>query len=315
MVKKHFTTLFLGIINILLLSSTSEIGAQEIKVFKVGDFDLSGPVKSCLVITDYGKEQYKFNEKGLLTNAITRYNDEDYDITTYKLNGNELVEKRVENYRDGIIVKHTSLANFYELDTTEGKKITEKIISYNKQFLDQYQYDYGRNGKLNSIKRINDSGIDETTITYEVKNGESTETYYLNDVILKSIRVSEASDQNQLAQKTVLTKQFLEGEPHKALEQKYTEMGKLISEVKFSFNKTKKTFLPSESEFYEYNPQGDILSVKIVKNKLERVKNYHYQYDDAGKGNWIKQILTPDNSYITRRIHYYTKVESQENKR
>src|SRR5690606_517432 len=81
------------------------LSAQEIKIFSIGDFDLKGAVKSCLVITDYGKEEYDFNEDGLLTKAVTRYSDSDYDITLYKLNGKELSEKRVENYRDGSFVR------------------------------------------------------------------------------------------------------------------------------------------------------------------------------------------------------------------
>ena len=174
MMKNYLVHFLLCISIILGMALPTELRAQEIKVFSVQDFDLNGPVKSCLVATDYGKEEYTFNEEGLLTKAVTRYNDTDYDITIYKLDGPVLLEKRVENYRDGIFVKNTSIANFYELDTTESKKITEKIISYNKEFLDQYEYNYGEGGKLSTIKRINDSGIDETALKYEVYKGELT---------------------------------------------------------------------------------------------------------------------------------------------
>ena len=45
------------------------------------DFDLVGKVKSCLVITDYGREMFEFNKNGTLTKTITQYNDTDQDIT------------------------------------------------------------------------------------------------------------------------------------------------------------------------------------------------------------------------------------------
>ena len=35
-------------------------------------------------------------------------------------------------------------------------------------------------------------------------------------------------------------------------------------------------------------------------------KEYIYQYDMAENGNWIKQIVIPDNTYTTRKITYYT---------
>jgi len=307
----HFPNCIFFILSIAFLNNLS---AQEIKVFAVQDFDLTGPVKSCLVATDYGKEEYDFNEEGYLTKAVTRYNDTDYDITIYKLNVSELLEKRVENYRDGVFVKNTSIAHFYELDTTEGKKITEKIISYNKEFLDQYEYSYGEDGKLSTIKRTNDSGIDETTVKYELYKGEYTETYYLNDIIYKSIRTSKVKDNDKAVQKIILTKEFLEGKPQKALEQTYNSNNKLISEKKFVYNEDQKTFIPTESIYYSYNEKGMLTSLKRAKGKSMNVQEYIYQYDSHESGNWIKQIITPDNTYKTRKIKYYAKESSEDEK-
>ncbi|MCK0135869.1 hypothetical protein [Arenibacter sp. S6351L] len=297
---------------ILSIAFLNNLSAQEIKVFTVQDFDLTGPVKSCLVATDYGKEEYDFNEEGYLTKAVTRYNDTDYDITHYRLDGSDLLEKRLENYRDGEFVKNTSIANFYELDTTEGKKITEKIISYNKEFLDQYEYSYGDDGKLSTIKRTNDSGIDETAVKYEVYKGELTETYYLNDIIFKSIRTSKVKGKDNSVQKVVLTKEFLEGQPQKALEQTYDSDNKLVSEIKFVYNEDQKTFIPSGSITYTYNSNGMLSSLKTVNGKSVSVQEYIYQYDSHESGNWIKQIITPDNTYKTRKIKYYEKEPAQE---
>ncbi len=287
---------------------------QEIRLFRVQDFNLNGAVKSCMVITNYGKEEYQFNRQGILTKAITRYNEGDYDITLYKIKDTVLLEKRLENYRDGVFVPNTSIANLYAIDTTDGKKITERIISYNKEFLDQYEYGYDEEGKLITIKRINDRGIDETIITYEENNGELTETHYLDEVILKSIRTSVREGDKLSKQKIILTKEFLEGEPYKALEQTFNSRGNLLSEINFTFNRAKNSFEPIENKTYEYNLQGDLIAEKVKSGKSNMEKNYHYQYDGGEKKNWIRQIVTPNNTYTSRKIQYYSKVQSLESK-
>lgn len=287
---------------------SSGLSAQEIKIFNTQDFDLKGAVKSCLVITDYGKEEFDFNEDGLLTKAVTRYNDADYDITLYKLKGDQLLEKRVENYRDGKFVRNTSIANLYQRDTTQGLKITEKVISYNSEFLDQYEYAYDDSGKLTSIWRTNDKGIDQTTVVYEENKTESTETYYLNDVIYKSIRTSVPQHNKSL--KTTLIKEFLEGEPQFAMEQTFNGDDKLISKINFTYSDAKKSFVPQESVFYIYGPQGSLISQKTQRDGATKVKEYLYQYDNEEKGNWVKQIVTPDNTYTTRKITYYPQEDS-----
>ncbi|HUH47826.1 MAG TPA: hypothetical protein VLZ54_11780, partial [Arenibacter sp.] len=279
---KNYKTTFIYIVWLLESIVSNGLSAQEVKIFSVGDFDLKGAVKSCLVITDYGKEEYDFDEDGLLTKAVTRYSDSDYDITLYKLNGRELLEKRLENYREGTFVRNTSIANLYERDTTDGLKVTEKIISYNSEFLDQYEYIYDENGRMTSIRRTNNKGIDQTTVTYEENKTESTETYYLNDVIYKSVRTSVPKNDKSL--KTILAKEFMEGRPQFATERTFNGDAQLISEIKFTYSDSRNSFIPVESVFYTYGPQGSVTSQKTQRNGSVMVKEYLYQYDDGGKG-------------------------------
>ena len=283
--KNRTTSFFLAFIGILIVSSAF---SQELKIFTVEDFDLTGRVKSCLVITDYGKEEFNFNKEGLLTKSVTRYNDLDYDIIHYKYINGEIAEKRLESYRDGELDKNTSIANFYSIDTIPNKKITEKIVSYNKEFLDQYEYIFDPEDKLLSIKRTNNDGIDGTTVEYSNYKGEITKTYYLNGVVQKSVRTSMGETKEKLPQHIVLTKEFLEGEPIKALEQKYDTNDRLISEVHYTYDANTKEFAP-----------------QTKKGNSGMVKNYVYQYDGSVNKNWVKKIITPDNTYTTRKIEYY----------
>lgn len=277
---------------------------QKAKIFTISDFDLSGNVKTCFVLADYGKEEFNFNKQGLLTKLITRYNENDYDITYYKYVNEAINEKRVEVYRDGVFDKQLSIANIYSQDSIpNGKKITEKIISYTKEFLDQYEYSYDVNDKLIHINRNDGRGIENTKISYEEVQGETTITYITDGVLEKTIRTS--AQKNATNQKVVLTKQYFEGKLNTAIEQVFNKKDKLISEQKFIYDDTLNSFVPNEVNLFTYNTLGMLIESKTKKDKKEVIKKYIYQYDNGEKGNWIKQITTPDNTYITRKISYY----------
>ncbi len=303
---KNYASIFLFV----MASSSSvvclpSLTAQEVKVFTLENFDLKGKVKSCLVITNYGKEEFDFNEKGFLVKSVTRYNDADYDITLYKYSNNELIEKRVENYREGIFDRGTSFANFYTIDSSSGKKITEKIVSYNKEFLGQNEYVYDSIGQLTHIKHVDREGLDEIALEYKDFKSESTVNYVVDGVVQKSIRTSERKGKANTTLKVVLTKEFLNGEPNKALEQIYNSKNKVILETKFIVKGESKKFIPNEVISFTYNELGMMTEMKAKSPKGEQQKKYIYQYDNGEEGNWIKQIITPENTYTTRRIQYF----------
>ncbi len=289
----------------VLGGGSSHLISQEIKIFKVNDFDLTGNVKSCLVSTKYGKEEYDFNEDGFLTKSVTRYSNTDYDVTYYKYTNGFLLEKRLENYRDNTFDSNTSIANIYTIDSLKNFKITEKILSYNKVFLDQYKYHYNSDNQLFKIIRTNNEGIDETNILYSDIKGEKTKTYTLNEVVLKSIRTSTKKAKNKSVQKVVLIKNFIEGNPNTAVEEIYNASNKLVVETKFSFDETVKQFAVSEINTFSYDELLILSKKETKKDGTSIVEEYIYQFDNGGTGNWIKKIITPNNSYTTRIISYY----------
>lgn len=297
---------------ILFVSNAWHSHAQEIELFTLNDFDLKNNVKKCLVSTSYGKEEYDFDRSGRLTKAITRYNDADYDLVSYMYKNGELVEKRSESYRDNTFDPSTSIAHSYTLDTLENRKVTEKIVSYENEFLEQYVYEYDDNGDLVKITRLNDEGIDETLVEYKKYKGEYTVTYLINNVPLKSIRTSTIKKKNGAIQEVVLIKEFLRGEENKAFEEVFDADGKLIAKQEFEYAEKEKTFTPTVRTTYGYD-ENDMLVEEVAKglNTTEK-KTYIYQYDNKEGGNWVKQIIAPENSYVTRKITYYEEVTSEE---
>lgn len=286
------------------------MASQEIKIFTLEDFDLKGKVKSCTIIASYGKEELNFDKNGLLTKLVTRYNESDYDINHYKYQNEYLIEKRLENYRDGKFDETTSIANFYTIDTSASKKITEKIYSYTKEFLDQYEYIYDLDGKLKTIKRTSNNGIDETAVEYTEYKGESTQTYFLNGVIKKVNRTSEKIKRGK-KQRIVLFKEYIDGKPHKAIEELYDDTNKLVSKTFFGTDVKTSRFAADKTEFFEYNENKILTKVKTKTKKTTSAKEYIHQFDGEN-GNWVKQIITPDNTYITRKIEYFPEEESKE---
>ncbi len=278
---------------------------QEIKIFTVSDFDLNGKVKSCLVSTNYGKEEYDFDVDGRLTKSVTRYNDRDYDVTYYKYKKGELIEKRLENYRDNVFDSGTSIANIYSIDTIGERKVTEKIFSYDKVFLDKYEYFFDSNGILNRLVRSNNNGNDETVITYSTYQDEKTKTIVLNGEILESERTSKKKAKDGTINKVVLNKKFLDGEPNSAVEQVFNNENELIGSTSFSYNVTSQKFAPEESVVFTYNDLGMLTKKATTVDNHTETLEYIYQFDDGDSGNWIKQIVTPTNSFRTRKINYY----------
>ncbi|MFT0715166.1 hypothetical protein [Flagellimonas lutimaris] len=297
--KKHYTTL-------LLFSFFQILGiwSQEVQIFTVEDFDLKGRVESCLVSTDYGKELFEFNKEGVLTKTVTQYNDNDQDITYYKYNNGELVEKRMESYKNNVLDESTSMANFYEVDTIPNRKVIEKIISYDKQFLEQEQYHYDDKGKLVRIISSNGDGVDETTFEYsEIKN-EHTVSTFTNGILQKSVRTSTKKGPNG-TQEVILTKEYIDGEPNTATEEVFNSQGNLVTSEDFLYDMVEREFVSQKKRFYNYTAEG-ILS-KVIKKTIntESADKYIFQFDSHEPSNWVKQIVAPGNTYITRTIKYY----------
>ncbi|MDC6364482.1 MULTISPECIES: hypothetical protein [Flavobacteriaceae] len=291
------------------LWTVTGLRSQEIQILKLQDFDLNGKVKSCLVSTDYGKELFEFTKDGFLTKTVTQYNDSDQDITYYKYDGGELVEKRMESYKNNVLDASTSMANFYSIDTVPNRKISEKIISYDKEFLEQQEYQFDETGRLTKIITSNADGVDETTFEYAPYKNELTKSIFINGVIEKSIRTSEKKT-SKGPLKIVLTKEYIDGMSNKATEEIFNVQGKLISQELFSYDMINKKFV-SDTKKIMYYKDGILGKVVTKTENTESVEEYIFQFDNNKNKNWVRKIVTPDNSYTSRSLTYYPEEEAK----
>jgi len=285
---------------------TNSIGYGQLpKVFTRSDLNLRGKVKSCLVITDYGKESYEFDKEGFLTKLTTLYSDTDYDISYYKYFNGLIKEKRLENYREDSLDRQTSIANIYFIDTLQNKIVKELIYSYQKEFLEQYDFFYNDVGLLTTIKKKNNDGIDDIQITYDTIDGESTQTTSLNGIVDKIVRRSFHGEKKEDSLLNILEKKYLNGEPYRAIEVFQDSLGRKQKEILFTYDPVKSSFVMNRENRYEYEEHGFLSIEKTLLKNRETKKEYIYQLDAHQPPNWIKKIITPSNSYTTRRIVYY----------
>ena len=305
--------LFFQLLSPILLSGQPE-------VFRLDDFELRGPVESCTVITDYGEERFEFDREGKLTKSLTRYNDSDYDISYYRYQGGALVEKRDEVYRGGAFDESTSFARFYRRDSLTGMNLVEKITSYDQSILEQITYSYDTIGRLQEISRVHQQGIDQTKVVYSTYKEEETAEYLLNEQLTKSIRTSfKESKKGPLEVR--LVKEYYQEMPQSAVEQTRDSSNQLLSEVKFIYDSEKQRYKKSETHLYSYNEAGFLEGEKVLyyrqqgsKSVVYRTeeKTLVYQQDGQTPGNWIRKIITPENSFTNRRITYFSEASDPE---
>ncbi len=295
---------------LFLMGAVSCVQAQEPKVFTTSDFDLSGKVKRCLVITDYGKEAFDFSREGLLQKVTTVYSETDYDITYYRYRDGVLSEKRIENYRDDVLDRQTSIAHIFRADTLLNKIVKEQVYSYQKEFLDQFEYSYDTRGNLIAITRTSNEGIDDTQISYDSIQGEVTRTISVNGTIERSVRTAEKKEKDRVL-KVELIREFLKGDPYRATESFTDTLGRKVRENEYNYDAAKGSFVRSGELSFTYGEHGFLKSRLQKLEKQESKQEYIYQFDSHDPPNWTKKIITPQNQYTTRRITYYEESASK----
>ena len=312
---------FLRMLLTLILTGLSQWVSAQPEVFKRGDFELRGPVKTCTVLTDYGEERFEFDREGKLLKSLTRYSDTDYELTHYRYRDTVLTERRDEVYRDGRFDKSTSFAHFYQIDTlrTQGDLI-EKIVSYDQKITEQITYKFDSIGRIGRIIRVQKEGIDETEVVYTSYGAETTTEYLINGQLSKSIRTSRKEISGE-SRKIELRKEYFQGIPQKAIEEVKDASNRLLEVSNYRFDPAKEEFDLDNQYQYSYNEAGlmsreTISYYRVVsgKPKVSRVseKDFIYQTDGRTPENWIKKIVTPQNAYTTRKIAYYEPVVEQQ---
>lgn len=301
--EKHYPFLLL----LFLIALPQGGHAQQPEQFSLRDFQLRGPVRTCVVKASYGEERFEFDREGRLLKSLTQYNEEDYDITYYRFRDGILYERRDEAYRGGTFDPQISIAHFYERDSADGKMLTETILSYDRAIREQVDFTYTPDGTLSRIVHATPQGVDDTRVETETLKGETTTSYFLSDQLQRSVRKSEVRKGGQTYQ-VVLTKEYAGGAPQKAVEEIRNTDGRLVKETTFGYDPQKESFFAEEVRELEYDAQGLLSQERITNPTGDRepvVRQFVYQMDGKTPPNWVRQVTTPENSYVVRSLVYY----------
>ena len=283
------------------------VWSQEIITYDQSDFDLKGPVKSCFVFTKYGQEQYQFNKTGQLIEAATVFGKNDSETTYYKYEKTKLVERRVENYVNGVLDKMTSMANFYSYDSLPQLKIKEKLISYNRAFVAQFNYRYDSTGQLTRVVRTNTQGRFITLISHQwdsLRTKKST-SYWLDSVPLKQIDSIFLKAGGGLIQ--LRAKEFDNGLSSSLEQRVFNKKGLEIELVNTVYIERDTVLVAKRASSVrtKYDSNNHPIEQIFERGVVRQTKKNLYQLDGSPFKNWIKKITTPDNTYTTRKIVYF----------
>lgn len=300
--KQHYPFTFFC----LLLLGLAPAQSQEPEQFERSDFQLRGPVEQCVVKAAYGEERFEFDQEGRLLKSLTQFSPEDYDITYYRFRDGVLFERRDEVYREGAFDPRTSIAHIYERDSASGPIKGETILSYDRSIQERVAYRYGPDGRLVQMVRDTEGGVDDIQVTYETYRGEETTSYIRNGQIQRSVRTSQSQFGGKPVQ-VVLTKEYSDGVPQKAVEETRDAQNRLLREVTFIWDAEKDSFQPEQTRTIAYDAASFPVREEIASGKEGvRKRTYIYQMDGADPANWVRQVVSPENSMVVRRIIYFT---------
>ena len=228
---------------------------------------------------------------------------------TYKVHQDEIIQKyaikSVYN-QDGLMTSKESYGSDNELDYKEiyayksGKIISIHIENSSGKLNKKINYEY-KNGVLKSIIKTDNKGETEhkTTYLYDKKEKLLSKTKTIPKIAY-TITESYVYDANT-GYIVVKAKKAHVGTSKETFE--YNMEG-LISK-KSEYNALSELFSTID---YEYNNQGDKISLKkhSPEGELTYYETYTYEYDDMG--NWIKKTTTKKDkkdSEETREFVYY----------
>jgi hypothetical protein len=171
-------------------------------------------------------------------------------------------------------------------------------------------YYFGQGERLTRIEQTDTEEINEHLFTYSLQDGDSLVTHELNGVLFKTKQIIKQSDSTP---KTVIKQNFLEGVPVQKTVETFDVNNELLSLEKFTMDSAAQKWIPGPINSYTYTENGTLLSLKTETSTTTSIKEYIYQFDGTTANNWVKKIITPDNTYTTRRIAYYQVGENVQN--
>lgn len=184
--------------------------------------------------------------------------------------------------------------------------MVEKIVSYEKELIEENRYFFNENDTLTRMLKIGTDGTDEITFNYRKEEGKTLVVQNLNGVIFKTEETQwTPTEKDSLSKKTVIAHEYINGEPSTRSKEISGPKGNLVFSSKSIYDGPTKKWILQKEQYFTYDDNGILSQCSEKQGGLSSVKEYIYQFDGSKANNWIKEIITPDNTYKSRKITYY----------
>jgi len=296
----------------IILGCLLRATGQEKPYFTTSDYDLNGQVQTCEVLNDYGREVFTFDREGRLLRTETLFPGEDRNVTTYRFEQGDLAEKRVEYISDGAVDRTQSfLYSYTTYFEEEQMRVEEDIVSYDSRFLEKRIFHYDSLGVLRKIVKFHSDALDEIRIERRQSGDTLIVEKWLNQELQQVDKTYTLQEDGALYQYHI-TENVFQGEPYEAERERFNARGKRVEYRKLFYDPDTGRYQTDAVHTYSYDKRGALEKEAIQRGAAVYEKEYVFVFDSHQPPNWIRKIQMPENSFVSRKIAYFSPAKDPE---
>ncbi|GAB1414692.1 hypothetical protein MASR2M117_00980 [Paludibacter sp.] len=268
---------------------------------------LKGKVKSVKAITDYEEKTTNFNDNGVITSILSKYQQET-NTTTYEYNSSgQVINDGYQTFEYGTHGKYIPRGAFHIREVGLVKNLTAIVTDNGRT---SFKFDGNKLLVISSYGTNIDTAYVQYDGNYPVKINDPSAPNVQWDDYMTSTYFNNG-----------MFKVFEEGFFSTSKDNPYRDSRKhyykedneylLLDKIVRSYNSSTEQRIDTET--YTYNDKKDVTKIeeKDKDGKVIRTETYSYEYDT--KGNWTKKTVSslydgqtePYINITTREISYY----------
>lgn len=288
------------LILVMVLAVSIQLSAQLPKGPSLEDFELKGPVKTCVENSIYGQEVFEFDREGRLVFLKSIYESNEHQEVRFTYNQDTLTQKSINVYRNGLLVKDESF--LFQYAYMQGSyselivRLDEGSVTFSKNLMDT-------SGRVIYTEIQEDKNRDRIDYQY-VNSPDSIQTKLFKNDQLISKETEYFNKANKLMKSVIV--HFSDEKPVEKTQFVYNAQNKVVELLQWQYSDSLVTLSnPTIRHINTYDEKGYLEKKRIEINNSSKRTEYLYQYDQHSPKNWVKKIERPSNRYTNRMLTYF----------